>query len=155
MGGFDEEITWPIARRGLRFPPASTLQHLLRAHGHQVPVDGLFGPKTEAAARSFQKARGLVVDGVVGPLTWRAIVITVRRGSKGDAVRAVQQEDLNRVGGEAPNPVIDGLFGPKTEHFVQGFQRAMRDSFPQDRIAVDGVVGPMTWRALVSGFMTT
>lgn len=32
--------------------------------------DGIFGPKTEAAVKSFQKQHGLQVDGLVGPNTW-------------------------------------------------------------------------------------
>ena len=37
------------------------------------PIDGIFGPKTETAVRSFQIARGLVVDGIMGKNTWDAI----------------------------------------------------------------------------------
>jgi peptidoglycan hydrolase-like protein with peptidoglycan-binding domain len=39
-----------------------------------LQVDGIFGPKTNAAVRGFQQALGIAVDGIVGPLTWRALV---------------------------------------------------------------------------------
>jgi peptidoglycan hydrolase-like protein with peptidoglycan-binding domain len=151
---YDDVVHWPIVRRGQEYPPVSTLQYLLRAHGHAIAADGIFGPRTEAAVRAFQASTGLTSDGIVGPHTWAALMVTVRRGSRGDAVRGVQQESANREGGEfPPSLAIDGIFGPATERFVLGFQDALRVSFPEDGIAVDGIVGPITWRALVSGFL--
>ena len=37
-------------------------------------IDGDFGPETEKAVRSFQADRGLEVDGVIGPATYRALM---------------------------------------------------------------------------------
>jgi peptidoglycan hydrolase-like protein with peptidoglycan-binding domain len=65
---------WPLVRQGDQQHPVKTLQYLLRARGHNLAVDGIFGPKTEARVREFQKACLLLADGIVGPLTWRALV---------------------------------------------------------------------------------
>lgn len=40
---------------------------------YKGPIDGLFGGGTEAAVKSFQKTKKLVVDGKVGPVTWEAL----------------------------------------------------------------------------------
>ena len=37
-------------------------------------VDGVFGPKTQQWVAAFQGAAGLVPDGIVGPLTWQALI---------------------------------------------------------------------------------
>jgi peptidoglycan hydrolase-like protein with peptidoglycan-binding domain len=51
------------------------LQARLRNLGHEPgPVDGLLGPLTEGAVLRFQRARGLAVDGVVGPQTKASLV---------------------------------------------------------------------------------
>jgi peptidoglycan hydrolase-like protein with peptidoglycan-binding domain len=37
-------------------------------------MDGIFGPQTEGAVRSFQQAVGIGVDGIVGLVTWHSLV---------------------------------------------------------------------------------
>ncbi|MBL8578075.1 MAG: DUF3380 domain-containing protein [Mesorhizobium sp.] len=49
------------------------LQTRLVAHGFKVAVDGIRGAKTDAALKAFQKAKGLVVDGIAGSATWTAL----------------------------------------------------------------------------------
>lgn len=64
----------PTQRYGSRGPHVLDLQQRLRNAGHDPgPVDGLFGPRTEAAVQSYQRSRGLAVDGVVGRQTWGAL----------------------------------------------------------------------------------
>ena len=75
------------ARAAAPEPPATTEEHaitltegsqgrqvelLQRALGN-VKVDGIYGPETEAAVRSFQSSAGLAVDGVAGPATTSAL----------------------------------------------------------------------------------
>ncbi|MHA6526060.1 peptidoglycan-binding domain-containing protein [Tessaracoccus sp. G1721] len=50
------------------------LQELLSWRGFRTLADGDFGPQTDAVVRAFQSDRGLPVDGVVGPVTWAALL---------------------------------------------------------------------------------
>ena len=97
----------------------------------------------------FQIADQLRVDGIVGPQTWGALVIVLARGSTGDAVRALQEEFRFRdLSGDPDRALaVDGIFGPRTAAAVRGFQQALG-------ITVDGIVGPLAWRALVSGMLS-
>ena len=65
---------WPLVRKGDQAHPVKTLQYLLRARGHNLTVDGIFGTQTDAAVRAYQQQKGLAVDGIVGPVTWQALV---------------------------------------------------------------------------------
>ncbi|GHF47878.1 hypothetical protein GCM10010218_31640 [Streptomyces mashuensis] len=49
-------------------------QCLLKHHGFDPGLtDGAYGERSKEAARRFQKDRGLVVDGIVGPDTWKEL----------------------------------------------------------------------------------
>lgn len=66
----------PILRRGSQGDAVRELQEALIRHGVDPgPIDGIFGPRTEAAVRSSQTSRGLTIDGIVGPQTWAALCL--------------------------------------------------------------------------------
>jgi len=108
-------------------------------------IDGIFGPKTQDAVKSFQQGSNLTADGVVGPMTWKALPADpqtprLARGSTGGAVSALQKGLLTFGGANSatdPGP-IDGNFGPRTESAVRAYQT-------QQNIGVDGIVGDQTW----------
>ncbi len=133
---------WPLERLGSSGPDVVAIQDLLQAHGIAVGVDGAYGPQTATAVRRFQAAQpGLAQDGVVGPRTWPRLIVTVRQGATGPAVRAAQDELAHKDGAGI---AVDGVFGPATGAAIRAFQRA-------HGLSQDGIVGPRTWQALVTG----
>lgn len=143
---------WPVLREGpnAMWPRVTvrSSQYLLNARGAKLVVDGVFGPKTKAAVIAFQRSHGLVANGVVAAATWRKLIVTVRLGSAGSAVRAVQDQINFRNLKNGRTLVVDGIFGPRTDTAVRAFQHAMSVEIPG--FAVDGIVGPQTWQALVT-----
>jgi peptidoglycan hydrolase-like protein with peptidoglycan-binding domain len=71
-----------MLRRGSSGSAVTALQIKLNAAGFSAgTADGKFGVKTEAAVRAFQQARGLAVDGIVGPQTAGALGIDLPAAS--------------------------------------------------------------------------
>ena len=63
-----------LLRLGSRGSDVIRLQTALNALGYDCgTADGIFGAKTEAAVRNFQRDHSLTVDGVAGRMTWAAI----------------------------------------------------------------------------------
>jgi hypothetical protein len=54
-------------------PAVKDLQQYLDSLRFALAQDGVFGPRTDDAVRGFQLVCGLVVDGIVGPITQGAI----------------------------------------------------------------------------------
>ncbi|HEX6290500.1 MAG TPA: peptidoglycan-binding protein [Herpetosiphonaceae bacterium] len=133
-------LSWPTHRLGDSGANVFTIQHLLNAHGYTLTADGYFGDITHNQVRSFQWSRGLVDDGIVGPNTWEALVLTVRYGDSGEAVKAAQRQ-LNKYG---YGLTVDGVFGPGTDS-------ATRDYQSKHGLDQDGIIGPATWSSLTSG----
>src|SRR5262245_1495526 len=152
----------PIIKKGSQGEAVKKAQKALIERYYLSPGtdDGKFGPVTDYAVRSYQKDRSkgefsafsfpLEVDGIVGPQTWfRLTPAEVKKGSKGNGVRLLQ-EILKSFGYPPYDPgPIDGDFGPLTEAAVKAFQGAFLD-FDGNPLKVDGIVGPKTWTALWS-----
>jgi len=133
-----------LYRRGDSGDAVRDIQDRLAALGLGIPGDhpGEFGEATENAVRSFQEARRIAADGMVGRETWRTLVDAgFAVGDRllyyripmlhGDDVAELQRR-LNALGFEAG--AVDGIFGPDTQRAVIDFQ--------QNRImAEDGIVG--------------
>lgn len=67
--------TLPIIKKGDKNEYVRNWQMFLNLNGYNCGmVDGIFGPKTEKAVKSYQKEHGLVADGIIGPKTWATIL---------------------------------------------------------------------------------
>src|SRR5437660_1843257 len=66
----------PVLARGASGSVVTALQEGLKKYSTPEtdpgPVDGDFGPKTEAAVKAYQQDRAIYVDGIVGDQTWWA-----------------------------------------------------------------------------------
>jgi peptidoglycan hydrolase-like protein with peptidoglycan-binding domain len=126
----------------------AALQVALKALGlYPIAVDGVKGPFTEKGVRKFQRRRNLLVDGIVGPQTRRALgrrgrprlgSRVMHKGQRGWDVAALQF--LLQRRGFSPGGV-DGGFGPGTHAAVTNFQQSAG-------LTVDGLVGSATLGAL-------
>jgi peptidoglycan hydrolase-like protein with peptidoglycan-binding domain len=82
------------------------------------------------------------------------LIVTVRRGDVGPAVMAVQETSAWRtVDGTPDSPpllAVDGVFGPRTDEWVRDFQQTLAYTIDTP---VDGIVGPVTWRAMMTDYL--
>ncbi|MFI5571193.1 peptidoglycan-binding protein [Streptomyces sp. NPDC051740] len=131
--------TWPLVKSGERGETVAAIQFLLTAHGYRTAPDAVYGPATTSQVTVYQRDRSLADDGITGPDTWHALIVTVRAGDRGPAVTAAQRL-LTAHGHPVP---VNGAFDEATVQAVTAFQTVRA-------LAPDGVVGPDTWSALVT-----
>ncbi len=138
-----DALLWPKLKLGSKGFAVSALQRLLSARGYPTPVDGAFGRSTQALVRRFQRAHHWKSDGIAGYQTWEALTPTLKRGSRGPLVRALQAQ-LNAQG----TPVgIDGVFGAATERAVNSFAQGNGIEEP------NGLADATVWCYLVGGHL--
>ena len=119
-----------LLRRGDRGPAVADLRDALASLQLLPSLNGTdralveFDAATDGAIRNFQQRRGLIVDGIVGPVTvrsltdarWtlgdRALTYTLSAPMTGDDVMALQTR-LAEMGYNTGRP--DGIFGPLTD----------------------------------------
>ncbi len=131
----------------------------------KVTIDGNFGAGTKSAVIAFQRLAGLTQDGIVGRLTWSALVAgyqqttgvdvptnyiipeypgtLLRLGSRGEDVSIVQFaiNAINQEIGAYELIGVDGIFGAATQTVVINFQERFE-------LSADGIVGPSTWNTM-------
>ncbi|GAA3765487.1 peptidoglycan-binding domain-containing protein [Salinactinospora qingdaonensis] len=141
-----EARKWPVLEKGDENFQVKFAEYLLNDYGYypHARPKGVFTEDLVKAAKKFQKAYKLPVTGKIDAETWNDMRDTygqVGRGSRTQKVRAVQSALRE---GYYYNIIVDGIYGPRTESAVRNFQYKVG-------IGVDGIVGPITFRALVTG----
>ena len=145
----------PLLRRGDTGPAvADVRERLVRlgllAASPESGADAEFDDDVAQAVRAFQQSRGIPVDGVVGPQTFRhleearwglgdrVLAFTPGHLIAGDDVLDLQRR-LTHMGFDCGRP--DGIFGPLTDSSLREFQRNVG-------VEADGIFGFTTYWAL-------
>ncbi len=86
-----------IIREGAQGAYTEYLQLALTRYGLPLEFDGVFGEETRRAVLAFQKANGLLPDGIVGPATWNALMPFLKGYAyytvkSGDTITSISQK---------------------------------------------------------------
>ena len=109
---YSNESQMTLSRQGSRGDEVRQIQTKLKQWGYYTgAVDGIFGPNTTKAVRSFQQKNKLSVDGVAGPKTLAAMGISSNSGNS-SAGGKYSQNDYNLlarvISAEARGEVYNG-----------------------------------------------
>jgi peptidoglycan hydrolase-like protein with peptidoglycan-binding domain len=141
--------TLPTLSTGDTGPDVRWAQYrLVRQTLSYTDVDGVFGPVTYRAVVEFQESYDLTADGIIGPKTWQALrgdserPPTLKRGSSGEVVASVQKA-LNLGRGEFTPPDAKDL--AIDGDFGPLTQAAVKAMQTYNDLPADGIVGMATW----------
>ena len=117
-----------------------------------ITADGAFGPKTEAAVKTFQARRNVTANGVVGTATWAALMGTPAdpAPSRGSTPRTSPPKPA------APSPTHAAAATPYTALMSTSLRQGSRGAAVKTLqrelggLAVDGAFGPRTTAAVKS-----
>ena len=146
----DAEPAPEYLRIGVRHEIIKRLQQRLMDLGfmdNDEPTD-YFGEMTQQAVKHFQRQNELPTDGIVGNVTWDAIMspdakyYAVSKGTQGDDIERIQQR-LYELGYLATADLVTGNFGDSTEAAVLKLQEV-------NGLEQDGKVGQRTINLLYS-----
>lgn len=140
---------YPVLSLGSRGDAVAQLQQELKNRGYYTywQVTGYYGSITRDAVMKFQRANGIAVDGIAGPITQSLLYAnkngyrTLKFGMRGDDVSRLQSA-LKQQGYFNAN--VTGYYGKITENAVIAFQKAKG-------LRIDGIAGPQTQNALYAG----
>mgnify|MGYP001799471399 CR=1 FL=1 len=134
-----------LLRLGSNHNKVTKLQQLLSQKLRPISVTGVFDYETEIAVKTFLSRMFLRPDGIVGFLTWQALLTdvpvnmpTLQPGCYGSAVESVQE--LLSIDLYYTN-TVNGQFGPDMHQAVKRFQL-------DQGLPISGTVDTLTWRAL-------
>lgn len=106
-------------------------------------ASGVFDANFVAAVSAWQRTHGLTPDGIIGPKTWTKIATTAPTCStaknRTSAATCAVQILIDGL-------TVDGIYGSKTKNAVAAYQSAKM-------LEADGICGPKTWDALITGLM--
>lgn len=108
------------ARVGINYRNATatkSVQCILNARQHAgLAVDGIFGWRTEAAVKTFQRNHGLVADGIVGPKTWAKLTAgspKPTRPTKPQPASSARTKAAAFAKAQVGKPYVWGATGPR------------------------------------------
>lgn len=143
-------------RRGSTGPNVVALQVALNRIAQSYPaipkiatVDGIYGSRTEATVRAFQRIFNLSPDGIVGPATWYAVVRLYTAVTRLSELRS-QGQQFYAINWSPPVGLQEGSTGDKVRQ-LQYMLSVLSEYIPSiSPVAVDGIYGSRTRASVLS-----